>query len=83
MDKVTPISQEPKRTCGTCKFSQLEVMQGQIQRILVCHRFPPSMQMMSTPQGIAAQTMSPVVQPAMYCYEYQQREGQETSIVQG
>lgn len=64
-----------ERACGKCRFSRLETMPGQIQRVLVCHRFPPSMSMFVAPgpggqMGVTGATNHPVVQPAQWCYEF-------------
>lgn len=64
-----------ERACGKCKFSQLETMPGQIQRMLVCHRFPPAMSMYVAPSpggqmGVTGATNHPVVLPTQWCYEF-------------
>jgi hypothetical protein len=67
------------RLCVHCEFVESQVMQGQIQRMLVCKRFPPSMSMVQIPPsagrppGIQGMTQFPVVQAAMWCHEFKPR----------
>lgn len=63
------------RACAKCRFSQLEQMPGQIQRMLVCHRFPPAMSLYTAPgpggqMGVTGATNHPVVLPQNWCYEF-------------
>lgn len=60
------------KSCSACFFSQLELMQGQIQRVLVCHHSPPSTFAVPAPQGggLMAMTQFPVVQPTMFCHQF-------------
>lgn len=67
--------EKQERACGKCKFSQLETMPGQIQRLLVCHRFPPAMSMYVAPgpggqMGVTGATNHPVVTPLQWCFEF-------------
>lgn len=57
--------------CQHCRFATLEQMQGQIQRMLVCHRFPPTPYTVPQPRGVAMMCSQPIVQPNMFCYEFQ------------
>jgi hypothetical protein len=87
MDNVVPILND-RKSCASCRFKEMTHMQGQIQRVMVCHRFPPGMSMlpMNGPQGqgIAAQTHLPIVNPSLWCHEYQKQENPDaTAIVQG
>lgn len=63
-----------RHVCANCKHQESEQMQGQIMRQLVCHRMPPTISMVTTPQGIQGMTMFPVVQPQMWCYEWKPRD---------
>ena len=67
-------SPEARPACASCRFQNLEQMQGTIMRQLVCHRRPPTMSMVATPQGIQGLTQFPVVQPAMWCHEWEPRK---------
>lgn len=63
------------RACAKCRYSQLETMPGQIQRVLVCHRFPPVMSLYTAPgpggqMGVTGATNHPVVLPISWCYEF-------------
>lgn len=64
----------PARVCASCAFQYMEHMQGQIMQQMVCHRFPPSVSMVPTPQGIQGITMSPVVQPHTFCHEWRPKD---------
>mgnify|MGYP001576478209 CR=1 FL=1 len=68
---TTPI---PRQVCATCKFHHLEQLQGQILKQMVCHRFPPTISLTTTPQGVQGMTLFPVVQAVMFCYEWSARE---------
>lgn len=61
-------------TCVTCRFHTLEAMQGQIQRQMICRRNPPSMNMVTTPQGIQGMTFFPIVQPNIWCFAHEPRQ---------
>jgi hypothetical protein len=61
------------QVCANCGHQTMEQLQGQIVRQMVCHRMPPTISMVSTPQGIQGMTMFPVVQPTMYCHEWRGR----------
>lgn len=73
-DKVMDLGPGVRHVCANCKHHESEQMQGQIMRQLVCHRMPPTISMIPTPQGIQGMTMFPVVQPQMWCYEWQPRD---------
>lgn len=66
------------RSCAQCKFASREFMQGQIQRVLVCREGPPSVSLVPIPQPTGTQvqgfTQFPIVQPANWCYRFQQAE---------
>lgn len=68
------------RSCGTCKFSQLQPPPpGQIHRQRVCLRFPPHITMVPIDagggrMGIVGNVGFPIVQDAMFCYEYAPQE---------
>ena len=57
-------------SCATCKYMSLEMMQGQIQRLMVCHFNPPAMHLITTPQGVQGQTAFPIVQPGHWCGQH-------------
>lgn len=64
-----------QRACGKCRFAELQTMPGQIQRVLVCHRFPPAMSLYVAPgpggqMGVTGATNHPVVLPTSWCYEF-------------
>lgn len=73
-DKVMDLGPAVRNVCANCKHQESEQIQGQIMRQLVCHRMPPTLSMVPTPQGIQGMTMFPVVQPAMWCYEWKPRD---------
>lgn len=65
-----------QRNCGTCRHAIPEQMQGQIMRQLVCHQGPPIACMVTMPgpggqMGVQGVTMFPVVQPTMFCAQWQ------------
>lgn len=71
------------RACAKCRFAEREHMQGQIQRVLVCHFGPPTMSMyaMSSPQGgqaVHGSTQFPIVHPANWCYQFEAVKEGET-----
>lgn len=76
MNTPVPLTTQNK-VCANCRFHEMEAMQGQIQRMMVCHRMPPTISMVPTQQGIQGMTMFPVVKPSDWCYEWQQREHQQ------
>lgn len=75
------------RACQKCKFAELQAMPGQIQRILVCMRFPPTMSMFLGPgpggQGVAlqGQTNHPVVSPTQWCHEFAEKD--DRPVIEG
>lgn len=83
MNNTTPIP-TARKVCANCRFHEMEQMQGQIMRQMVCHRFPPTVSMVTTPQGIQGITLFPVLQPTNWCYEWEQREPEsETASNEG
>lgn len=82
MSEPTPIP-TVRKVCANCRFHEMEQMQGQIMRQMVCHRFPPSTGMVTTPQGIQGITLFPVVQPSNWCYEWQERQPDERPVLDG
>ena len=73
MSEPTPIP-TVRKVCANCRFHEMEQMQGQIMRQMVCHRFPPTVSMVTTPQGIQGITLFPVLQPTNWCYEWEERD---------
>lgn len=63
-----------RHVCANCVFHNMEQMQGQIVRQMVCHRMPPTVSMVSTPQGVQGMTMFPIVQPQMWCFEWKSKD---------
>lgn len=83
MDKVMDLGPAVRHVCANCKYQESEQMQGQIMRQLVCHRMPPTISMVATPQGIQGMTMFPVVQPQMWCHEWQSRDVRREPLLLG
>jgi hypothetical protein len=79
------VSSDQKPACGRCAFAALEVMQGQLQRVLVCHRMPPAVCMVTMPngRGIQGMTMFPTVQPQMYCHEFKVKDEVSATVIEG
>ena len=64
-------------SCGSCAHSDKEAMPGQLQRVLVCRLRPPTPIGVATPQGIAVQFVSTVVQESNFCSFWKNRECSE------
>jgi hypothetical protein len=69
--KMSSGENEVVNTCASCRFQYLEAMQGMIQRVMVCHRRPPGVFLMQTARGIQGVTQFPIVQPAMFCHDFE------------
>lgn len=69
-DMLPPVDTS-KPDCGRCKFTTMERLPGQIQRLMVCRRLPPVPVMQPTQQGLAVNFTFPVVVAGMFCYCYE------------
>lgn len=85
MNQVIESQPMQKACCANCLFGNLEQIQGQLMRMLVCHGAPPNTFAIQTPQGIQQVTTFPVVQPAMWCgfHTFKHDATLETQIVEG
>lgn len=65
---AAPVNEAPLRNCGNCVHAYLEQIPGQLIRQLVCHRMPPQVIVIPTPNGYGLQVQSPFVQPQQFCH---------------
>lgn len=80
---VNEFNKQPGR-CMQCVYSTWEHMHGQIQRQLVCKRFPPNASMTFVPRGpaggMAGHTMFPIMQPHQWCWEFKAQAAPLTEV---
>ena len=58
------------KNCAQCAYMELEQMQGQLQRVMVCHQAPPGLFAMPAARGIQMITQFPIVQANMFCHQF-------------
>lgn len=73
------------RRCANCAHHDMQQIQGQIMRQMVCVEGPPTMSMIPVVQngvqGVQGMTHFPVVLPQMYCHRWAERATDDAKVV--
>ncbi len=69
-DDNETIQAEPPETCVGCVFAAYGRAPGAVETQLWCRRYPPSVQLLPTAQGVAAATFRVSVAPDDWCGEH-------------
>ena len=59
------------RSCASCKFSAVQQLPPpNLEKVRVCKRFPPQVNVIGTERGPAWTSNFPIVADEIWCFEY-------------
>lgn len=64
-------AEQQERACARCEYMVLQLIgPHDLERKMVCKRFPPNITNIHTPQGLMSITAHPVVNAGQWCFEF-------------